>query len=124
MKEEKIIYRTSGGWRGILEPRRFTSLTLTNKRLVLKEADISISLKDIKNINIETFTANMPCIVVNYGEKSEKIRFNRTTAGSVFHTLFGSIDKVAAETASYTAYWASLITIAKFLYGNPHQLEN
>jgi hypothetical protein len=116
-EDEKIILETSGGWTGILDPWRLTSIILTNKRIIMK--DIVIPLEDIKNIDIETSAVGGIKLILSYGEEYGKISFSRSTAGSAFHLILGVGEKVSSEWNSYTTYWASMITMAKFFYGKP-----
>jgi len=133
--KEKIIQATTENWRVLFEgSSNPTSLILTNKRLILKTwmpgsdlfnaSEESISLQEIKNIDIETKISNNPCIKFTYDEGVEThFRFFQTTPGTTFHVLLGDAGKVTAEITAYTAYWASLLTMAKFLYGSPEDYK-
>jgi len=122
---EKIIQITTEDWSALFKnSTKETGLILTNKRLILKSSGESIYLHEINNIAIDTKITSNPCIKFIYGEGLEThIRFFRTTPGTTFHVLLGDSGKVSAENALYTAYWASLLTMAKFLYGSPNYFE-
>jgi hypothetical protein len=124
--EEKVIQMTTENWSALFKnSTKETGLILTNKRLILKSSGESIYLHEINNIDIDTKITNNPCIKFTYGEELEThIRFFRTTSGTTFHVLLGDSGKVSAENALYTSYWASLLTMAKFLYGSPKYFEN
>jgi len=135
-EKEKILIMTTENWRALFknsgEP---TVLILTDKRLILKRgepttedlydsSEESIDIKEINNIDIETSVVNNPCIKFTYGDGLEtSIRFVRTTPGTMFHSILGSVDKNTAEISAYTSYWASVLTMARIFYGSPSYLE-
>ncbi len=123
--KERTIKITGPSWTARVSTRRITgeagSLKLTNKRLRVKPgaSGKAILLEDIKDVEIETRFADVPRIKIRVNRKTEYIEFRRSTTGHVFTALIGEIGIAQAEVAAYTAYWASLITMAKFLYGQP-----
>lgn len=117
--DEKIIIKNALGWKGVVEPKRFTDVVLTNKHLHLMQLQTSIPLSQIERIDIESTATTDPHIKIIYNGNSVKLFFSRATSGSLFHLTLGSGDKVSREWVSYTMYWASLITMAKYLFGEP-----
>ena len=89
----------------------------------LRARGYSIQLKDIENVDIETRIADVTKIKISLKNKTEYIDFARQTTGHTFSILFGDTGWIQSEVSSYTAYWASLITMAKFLFGKSDEVE-
>ena len=121
---EKIIKITGSGWSAkFSKDKRQGSLKLTNKCLTFGASGETILLEDIENVEIETRTANVPRIKISFESRDqvkriEYIDFARHTAGHTLHILIGDSGLSHSEVSSYTAYWASLITMANFMFGN------
>jgi hypothetical protein len=135
-EKEKILLKTTENWRALFKnSSEATVLILTDRRLILKRwepttedlydsSEESIDIKEIENIDIETSLVNNPCIKFTYGNGLEtSIRFYRTTPGTLFNTMLGSVDKNTAEISAYTSYWASMLTMARILYGTPNFMD-
>lgn len=118
--DERIIQQTTEGWYAALAREVKGSLILTNKRLMIGDSTNSYFLKDI--IQICFLPINR--IQIKLRDETIQIRFAKRSishginqiASVIFDTPFeaGSWQE---EVASYTAYWASVLTTALLLYG-------
>jgi len=118
--EELIIKKIGSGWSvRLTKNRRPGSLILTNQRLIV--ADNSIPLEDIVSVDIDTRTADVTRIVINLENKTEYLDFARHSAGHMVNILFGDTGWSHSEVSSYTSYWASLLTMATFLFGRKNK---
>ena len=121
-KDEKIIQKTSEGWIAALSKDIKGPLTLTNKRLMIRDSSNSFFLKDITQIGF----LPMNRIEIILSDKTIKLVFTKRSishgidqfASVLFDTPFvaGSWQE---EVVSYTAHWASVLTTALLLYGEP-----
>jgi len=96
------------------------SLILTNQRLMIGGSRNSIYLKDIKTIDIPSINA----INITLEDREVKLFFEKRSIGHAVDQfasiLLGGPYEAGSwqeEVSSYTSYWASLLTIARFLYG-------
>lgn len=124
---EKILKKSETGWNAALSKDVKGSLILTNKRLMIEDSSNSYFLKDI--INIDFLPLNR--IQITLRDKTIKLLFAKRSishgidqfASVIFETPFeaGSWQE---EVASYTAHWASVLTTALLLYGEPPTYED
>jgi Zn finger protein HypA/HybF involved in hydrogenase expression len=129
---EKIIKKTSEEWSVILKgsirsthpitwdeledhPEKTGSMILTENRIII--GDYSISLDDIVEIDLKPQFADIPKIRITCNDRIENLQFHRGSLSHGINILWGEIDFAYAEDQAYTAYWASLLTMAAFLYG-------
>ena len=98
-------------------------MRLTNKRLTFGASGKTILLVDIENVEIETRTADATRIKIRLGRETEYIAFARHTPGHIVHILIGDSGLSHSEVSSYTAYWASLLTMATFMFGRKSKIE-
>ena len=118
---ERIIQQTTGGW-NVLSKDVKGSLILTNKRLMVGDSSNSYLLKDI--IQVEFLPINV--IQITLKDKTIAFMFNKRSikhgidqfASIIFDTPFEAGSR-QEEVASYTAHWASILTTALLLYGEP-----
>jgi len=109
--DEKIIQTTSKGWYAVLESNKKSGpLILTDKQIIIGDTNESIPLDDIEEIDIETRFEDFPKINILYGDKVKSLEFYRTSAWS-------KVGIAHSEISAYTAYWASMLTMAAFLFG-------
>lgn len=121
-EDEKIIAKSSKGWTSILGNLR-GSLILTNKRLLIGDATNAILLNEILDVDIDTRTADVTRIMIETEKGTKYLEFARTTTGHTINLLLGDSGWSFSEVSSYTSYWASLITMAKFQYGQSESFE-
>ena len=110
MNEEKIIHKGS-------------YYTLTNRRLIIGDQTNSIFLSDIKEVELISHDVIQLTL---YDNKKIKLGYGTLTAGSVINealTYFFAppytIGFAQEERSAITSYYASLITMAVFLFGDP-----
>lgn len=107
--EEKVIQRDS-------------YYTLTNKRLILGDQTNSIFLSDIMEIKIidyhriQLILRNSKKVILNYGVLRPLSAIDE--AISVFTIPF-EVGTGQEERATLTSYWAALLTMAVYLFGQP-----
>ena len=124
--DEKIIQKTSDNWKVYLSKQISGSLTLTNHRIIVENLDNSIYLKEISKIDIPSILN----IELSLGDDVKNLRFEKRNIGHAVDqfasVLLGSPYEAGSwqeEVSSYTSYWASLTTMAVFLFGNPNEKE-
>ncbi|MCW4048324.1 MAG: hypothetical protein NWE89_01175 [Candidatus Bathyarchaeota archaeon] len=121
---EKVIKETSSDWVVYLDNSAINgSMTLTDTRIIFGSSDQDIFLNNIKNIEILTRLADTPQISIENNNWYKTISFERKTGAHLANVLFGNTGWVHGDIASYTSYWASLFTFARFLHGNPPSLK-
>ena len=121
-EDERIIQKSTEGWYAISGEGIRGSLILTNKRLMIGNSSNSFFLKDI--IQIDFFPING--IQITLKNKTVKLLMSKQSIGHaidlfttvLFDTPFEAGSR-QEEIASYTAHWASVLTTAHLLYGEP-----
>jgi hypothetical protein len=122
-EEERTITKTGSGWSAkFTKYEKQGSLRLTNKRLIFGGGK-PILLDEIRSVEIETRIANVTRIKIRLMRGTEYIDFGRHTPGHMVHLLAGEFGITHSEVSSYTAYWASLITMAVFMFGKNFDVE-
>ena len=125
-ESELIIQKTSKGWDALISKDIKGSLILTNKRIIIGKSENSIYLADIEHIEISTRFADVPKIMIIHDDKTDNIEFVRSSAGHSLSLFSGDLGRsfTHSELSSYTAYWASLLTMAVYLSGGQRFEEN
>ena len=121
--EERIIKKTSSGWKAILGKQR-GSLILTNRRLIIGDSSNSIPLEDIIDVDIETRLADVTQIQIECKDGTKYLEFVRRGGNHVAQILLGNSGWSFSEVSSYTSYWASILTIAIFLFGQAGEMRD
>jgi hypothetical protein len=122
---EYVIQESSSKW-GVLRSNSSTRspLILTNKRIIFGDKTNFINLNEILNIEIDTHIIEAPTITLRVNNVFETISFVRLTSDQLPTILLGDTGWVQTELATYTSYWASLITTAKSQSGARVTLED
>ena len=120
--KERIIKKTKDGWIAHLD-NQSGSLILTNQRIILGTSKCTISLNDIHDIEIDTRFSDVTRISIDCKESIKHLEFGRSSPGHIANVLLGDSGWTHSEISSYTSYWASLLTMAKFLYGTQESDE-
>ena len=116
---EKVIKKTPEGWYTFLSKNNIRGpLTLTNNRLTIGDDDYSILIQDIFDVEITTRFANVPKIQIDCIDGPIFMEFVRLSASHSANLFLGDTGWAFSELASYTSYWASLLTMTVFLHGN------
>ena len=112
---EKVIYGPSMG----KLDKTFGKIYLTNKRiLVVSQGLVGYNLADISNIKLHSRMANIPKIEFSILGTKHTLEIT-TSSGNMF--LAPGFDY--ADNASIASFWASLLTMSVFMFGNPINFE-
>lgn len=125
--KETIICQSSQGW--VVNSMGNTykhPLKLTNKQLILGDNGITFNLKDMKMCLFKP----MNIIEITLTDRTERLKFTKQSVGHAIDQFASAImgepfeaGSWQEEVSSYTSYWASMITMAISLYGNPVELS-
>ena len=125
VNDEIMIQKTSSGWQVVLSKKK-SDLILTNQRLIFGNLDTIIELYKIKNVEFVPLRS----IKLTLIEDTIQFGFSKSsgshTIDQAVSAFLGSPFEAGSwqeEVSSYTAYWASMLTMTLIQFGNPMKYE-